>query len=236
MSHVTKAVVPTTTGTFKATTPGSCDISMKAFGWVDTGATMTKSSYIKVNGLTYFDSFNGNPDYGGFDLVTLDTNTCRASNFAHFDTYASAPQADTLANYIYGISDGTHILGVTSDDGFNALNDNARAALKSLGVDATGMVYGDKLIFHAVKGKPAKAVAKSNKAKEDNLYYEEKASTCGICQNNGVLRVNSAGTGFECQCPKVYIGLYCEKFSEAACLDLANNADQKTVVKRYTNL
>jgi len=209
---------------------------MKSFGWVDTGATMVKSSYIKVNGLTYFDSFNGNVVYRGFDLITLDTTTCKATGFAHYDTCGSAAEAEQLATYIYGIPEGTHILGVTSDYGFLALTANAKAALKSIGVDTTGMVYADKLIFHAIKGKPDKAIVKTGKTKEENIFYEEKAATCNICQNSGVLGVNAAGTGFECQCPKVYTGLYCEKFSEAACLDLAIKADQKTVVKRYTNV
>lgn len=223
---VTNGATPTVTGTFKPTTPGACDISMKAFGWVDTGANMVKSAYIKVNGLTYIDSFNGNFDYRGFNLVALDVNTCKASNFGHFDTLNAGAPSDGLAKYIYDIPDGTHILAVTSDDGFNGLQPNAKIALKSIGVDTEGMVYADKLIFHAIKGKPSKAIVKKAPTKGENLFYEEKAPTCILCQNGGTLKVNSAGNGFECQCLKIYSGLYCENLSEAGCLEQFSQTDQ----------
>jgi len=234
-SHVTSAVTPTVTGTFKPTTPGNCDISMKAFGWLDTGANMVKSSYIKVNGLTYMDSFNGNFDYRGFNVVTLDMNTCKASNFGHFDTWAAAGEGDKLATWIYSIPDGTHILGVTSDDGFQNLPESAKAALRSIGVDTTGRVYSDKMIFHAIKGKPDKAIVRIGKTKEENIFYEEKAPTCAICQNGGFLKINSAGTGFECQCLKIYSGLYCEKFSEAGCMEHFTQTEKVQVVKKRYN-
>jgi len=232
VSHVTSAVTPVTTGTFKPTVPGSCDISIKAFGWLDTGATMVKSSYITVNNLTYFNSFNGNFEYRGFNLVELDVNTCKASNFGHFDTYANTAEADKLSNYIYNIAAGSHILATTSDDGFQNLNDASRAALRSIGVDTTGRVYSDKMVFHAIKGKPDKAIVKINKTKEENLFYEEKAAPCIVCQNNGYLKVNAAGTGFECQCLKIYSGLYCENFSEAGCVEHYLATDKSVNVKK----
>jgi hypothetical protein len=232
LGHVVSAVVPVTTGTFKPTAPGQCDINMKSFGWVDTGVDMKKSSYIKVNDLTYFDSFDGNYLYRGFDLVTLDMNTCKASNFGHFDTAATATEADLLAKYIYGIPDGTHILGVTSDDGNAQLNDAGKAALKSIGVDPTRLGYRDKMIFHVIKGRPEKAVVITKKAAEENLFYEEKAAPCIVCQNGGYLKMNSAGTGFECQCLKIYTGPYCEKFSEAGCVEHFTATEKTTPAKK----
>jgi len=219
LSHVGSAATPTTTGTFKPTAPGQCDISMKSVGGGGTFNDINKNSYIKVNGLTYVDSFVGKVGYRGFNLLQLDTNTCKGIDFDHFDTWASAPDSDRLTNYIYGIPDGTHILGVIIDGVLNALNAGAKAALKSIGVDMTGLVHLDKLVFHVVKGQPRKTIVKSSKAAEDDLLYEEKAGPCIVCQNNGFLRVNAAGTGFECQCIKIYSGLYCEKFSEAGCVE-----------------
>jgi len=232
LGHVVSAADPVVTGTFKPTAPGQCDINMKAFGWLDTGVGMTKSCYIKVNDLTYFDSLNIHPGFRGFNLLTLDMNTCKASNYGHFDTFASAADADRLASYIQGIPDGTHILGVTADDGFTNLNAAAKAALRSIGVDATGLVYSDKMIFHAIKGRPEKAVVKINKTKEENLFYEEKAACCVVCQNGGYLKMNSAGTGFECQCLKIYTGPFCEKFSEAGCVEHFIATEKATPAKK----
>jgi len=221
LGHMVSAEIPVVvggTGTFRSTAPGQCDISMKAYGWLDTGVGMIKNSYIKVNDLIYYDSLSKIIDYRGFNLVTLDMNTCKASNYGHFDIFASPAEADKLANYITGIKDGTHILGATDDDGFKFLNDAARAALKSIGADTTGLVYADKMIFHAIKGRPEKAVVKTNKAAGDNLFYEEKAAPCIVCQNGGTLSLNSAGTGFECQCLS-YTGPYCEKVSVGRCVE-----------------
>jgi len=169
------ATAPAVTGVFNPTPPGQCDINMKAWGAQDTGVDMRQSSAITVNNLTYVDSYNGNTAYRGFDVVTLDFNTCKAANFDHFDTFSYSSDADNLSKYIYGLSDGTHILGVTSYDGFNNLNPAAKAALRAIGVDVTGLEIYGKLIFHAIAGKPEKTKVKTSKAKEGNLFYEEKS-------------------------------------------------------------
>jgi len=179
LCHVSNAVVPPVTGKYYTTIRGQCDIKIRSFGWVDINNY--KQAYIKVNGLTYMDSFDGNFAYRGFNLVYLDTNTCRASNYASFDTnflgYAPGP-SDALTAYINNIPDGTHVLGTISDDAFYAMRDNAKAALKSLGVDVYPRVYGDKVIFHAIKGEPEKAIVRTSPARGEALYYEETAPTC----------------------------------------------------------
>jgi len=214
LCQVITALAPTTTGTFRATTPGQCDIRMKAAATYITFTDVDKNSYIIVNGLAYVDSFVTKVACRGFNLVALDPTTCKGTFYDHYDTWASSPEADRLASYIYTVKDGTHILGVTIDDGFAALNPGARNALKSIGVDTTGLVYADKLIFHAVKGHPDKAIVKLHKSYEPTLYYEEHgdAAPCDLCQNDGELVMNADGTGFECSCTGNYAGTYCELF------------------------
>jgi len=217
LCHVISAADPTVTGTYQLTMPGKCDINMKAFGMQDTGPGMKKGSHIKVNGLTYIDSYDTNYDLRGFDIVTLDPITCKASNFGRFDTYDKVPASEALTNYIKNLPVGTHILAVTSDDAFQGLQQNAKDALLSIGVNASGRVYADKMIFHAIKGYPDKAIVKIGIHGQENLFYEEKPETCPFCQNGGTLIVNADGTGFQCQCIAIYSGLYCEKFSKEKC-------------------
>jgi len=174
LSHVIKAD-PAVTGTFTPTSAGTCQINLRAFGNADTGG---KSGYIKVNGLTYLAAVDTDVWARGFNVVTLDMYTCKASKFGHFDTYNSGTEADALAKYINDSPDGTHILGITCDDATNALSDNAKKALKSIGVDVSGMVFHDKALFHAVKGHPDQTVAKVGVKDTANLVYEEKPASC----------------------------------------------------------
>jgi len=214
LCQVITALAPTTTGTFRATTPGQCDIRIKAASSYATFTDEDKNSYIQVNGLTYVDSFVTKVACRGFNLLALDPTTCKGTFYDHYDTSVSSPEADRLASYLYTVKDGTHILGVIIDDGFLTINPGARNALNSIGVDTTGMVFQDKLIFHAVKGQPDKAIVKLHKAYESTLYYEEHGDSapCDLCQNDGELTVNADGTGFECSCTGNYAGLYCELY------------------------
>jgi len=190
--------------------PGLCDVSMKAWGWTDTGDT--RNSYIKVNGVVNVDSFNGNTAYRGFDLVTLDTSTCKASNFGRFDLNEVAVDSDRLANYIANQPDGTHILGVTSDSAFYALQNSARVALKSIGVDITGYANWDKVLFHAVKGRPQETFARLVKAGGGSIYYEEQA----VCKNGGILKIDKVAGFYQCECAsEKYYGDFCEQVEEA---------------------
>jgi len=151
----------------------ACTISIKAYGNGDSGDAATRiTGYIRVNGLSYWEG----ADFGsrGFNLVTLDPNTCRASNYARFDTYAAAANSDALATYINNLANGTHILGATGDDVTQALQASAKNALKAVGVDVSGMVFHDKALFHAVKGHPEQTVARFGLAGGANLFYEEK--------------------------------------------------------------
>lgn len=211
---VINAATPEVTGTYAPSLGGRCNINLKAWGYVDAGPNQVRSAYMKVNGLTYFDSFNGNYDYRGFNFVQVDMNTCKASNFAHFDTWADAANSNPLALYVNNIPDGTHILGVTSDDGFEKIQDSARNALKSIGVDVTGLKYGDKVLFHAVKGHPEKAVAKIGKNGQASVFYDETAPTCDMCMNGGVVKFNEDKTGIYCQCPKKYVGFFCQDLND----------------------
>jgi len=210
LGHVINAADPT--GTYYASSFGGCDISLKAYGYSDTDAT--RGSYIKVNGLTYLDSAGNNVAFRGFNMVTLDTSTCRASNFGHWDTCGYPAESEKLASYIYNLPDGTRILGVTSDDFISNIQDSARNALKSIGVEFPGMDIRSKLLFDVVKGKPDKAVVQIAKPFGNSIFYEVKAPICNICQNGGVLKMNDEGTGLFCQCPKKYLGFYCDRINE----------------------
>jgi len=165
LGHVINADV---TGTYFAPS-NRCTISIKAYGNGDPGSI---AGYIKVNGLSYWEAVGSAGR--GFNLVTLDPNTCKASNYARFDTYAAAANSDALATYINNLANGTHILGATGDDVTQALQASAKNALKTLGVDVSGMVFHDKALFHAVKGHQEQTVAKLGVANTANLFYEEK--------------------------------------------------------------
>jgi hypothetical protein len=152
-----------------------------------------------------------NVPWKGFNLIVLDTTTCKASNYQHFDTNAVAADSDKLAAYINGLPDGTHILGVTCDEASYSLQNSANVALKSIGVDVTGLASRDKVLFHAIKGQPEKTFARIGKAGGGSIYYDEKAA-CEVCKNGGVLKANDDGNGLVCQCTSgKFIGLYCDK-------------------------
>jgi len=118
------------TGTYYQTAGGKCDISMRTCGYVDPG---DKTVYIKVNGVTYFTSLTTTTAERAFSFLTLDPSTCKASDYKHFDTCGVPAESNNLANYIYGLADGTTILCIGFDDVFSSLQDTARNALKSIG-------------------------------------------------------------------------------------------------------
>jgi hypothetical protein len=209
LCHVTMAANPTMTGTYKTTVPGQCEVRMKAYGYNDKGDK--RSSLIIINGITYLDTFDNNPDYRGFNFVTYCPRTCRAMYFAHFDTNKDPAASDQLAGYLKGIPAGTHILGVTSDDAQENLKQSAVDALKTIGVDVSGIKYRDKVLFHAVKGYPAYTAVRPAQQGPTSVYYEENAATCDICQNGGYVKFNHDFTALYCACPPGFEGFFCER-------------------------
>jgi len=216
------------TGTYYQTTAGTCDISLRACGLIDKSTDETV--YIKVNGVTYLSTnYSINSDTG-FNFFTLHPSTCKASDYKHFDTFLDPDASNNLANYINGLADGTTIVCVSSFDVENKLQDTAKNALKSIGVDVSTIEYCGKVLFHAVKGKPEKTVMKLGKSSTDCIQLDENAlavtaavdvdvdvdtATCNVCKNGGSLRVNAARDGFKCQCTKKFIGLHCGKINPA---------------------
>jgi len=170
---------------------GPCDVSMRSCGQDHSG---DDNSYIKVNGVTYFSAPLSETHFEGFDMVTLDLHTCKASNYKHFDVCISGGENDNLANYINGLPTGTQILSVTHGTAAGCIipwiMPNSYEALKSIGVDVLKLDISleVKLIFHAVKGQPDKIVVKTKEPGTKCLDYNEiiPAST-NACSTNGSL-------------------------------------------------
>jgi len=169
---------------------GGCDVSMRSCG-PDRAAGDT--SYIKVNGVTYFSAPLSDPAFEGLDMVTLDLHTCKASNHKHFDVCANQDENDNLANYINGLPAGTQILSVSHGIAVcisQQTTPNSYDALKSIGVDfaSSDVSWHRELIFHAVKGQPDKAVVKSKGPGTECLDYNEKTpASTNACSTNGSL-------------------------------------------------
>jgi len=191
--------------------PGVCDVSMKSWGYIDNGDS--KNSYIKVNGVSYMDSMSANFGYRGFNLIILDTSTCKASNFGHWDTHQVPTEANALAAYINGQPDGAHILGVISDSAtYTSLGVSAVSALQSIGVDVNGLRLQDKVLFHAVKGRPQETFAQKDRAGGGSIYLEEKA----VCKNGGILTIDRVAGYYQCVCASdKYYGDFCEQVEDS---------------------
>jgi hypothetical protein len=89
----------------------------------------------------------------GFNTVEVDVGNCSVISIRNFDTYASTDNSDALANYVFGLSATTTLVGVTADEASTSLTDQARAALLALGVNVTLLAYRGKVAFVAQVGR-----------------------------------------------------------------------------------
>jgi len=142
-------------------TKKGCDIYLKSWGYVDTGPD-TGLCQMSINGVASFSSFKTDSNraaYRGFNLMTVDLNTCKAGPVTSYDTHAYKDQAVRLNNYLQGLPTGTTVVGVICDSGNeNGVLDPAKATFKSLGVNADNVSLRTKLAFITTKGSPSKTV------------------------------------------------------------------------------
>jgi hypothetical protein len=86
------------------------------------------------------------------------------------------------------------------------------AALQSIGVDVNGLRLQDKVLFHAVKGRPQETFAQKDRAGGGSIYLEEKA----VCKNGGILTIDRAAGYYQCVCASdKYYGDFCEQVEDS---------------------
>ncbi|MDZ7338038.1 MAG: C25 family cysteine peptidase [candidate division KSB1 bacterium] len=76
----------------------------------------------------------------GHNLVVVDHQTGRILDKKHFDTYASAADADSMAAYVERLPSGTIVLVAIADEGTVGMTERAHSALQSLGSALTRQV------------------------------------------------------------------------------------------------
>ena len=142
-------------------------------------------SYIVVNNVTFlygcataaaYPNCNPQPvplDLRGVNLMSLDMDSCNATNWKWFDTYAidgayatdprCSGQTPALMNYFSNqITNGTVVLGMTNDEPWTSLGP-ALPMLLEAGINVTDVEYAGMFAFVMQKGYPAKTVlVKSN--------------------------------------------------------------------------
>jgi len=74
-----------------------------------------------------------------------------------------------MANYLNGLPMSTVLIGVTADDPHSSLETNGINALRSLGVDVSGLVYRGKAAFVAQIGRSSVTVSKITSSGGNNL-------------------------------------------------------------------
>jgi hypothetical protein len=99
----------------------------------------------------------------GYNLATIDPKSGQVMDVRGFDTYANTFEADAMAQFIEGLSDGVIVLGAARGEAGVSLNDRAVAALASLGsaVDLRS-TPGHGHAFAGVKGATPGAAAEES--------------------------------------------------------------------------
>ena len=88
---------------------------------------------------------------------SIDTSTCTLQESRRFDTFGDRRAAARLRDYIQGLSDGTVLVGVSTDEASRYL-DAAEATLSGLGADVSDVGYRGAWAFVAEIGDPSKTV------------------------------------------------------------------------------
>lgn len=136
-----------------------CEVELLSLGKNDS--VTDRNSYISIVSPTT--TTQSTRDRRGISTIELSTvndgHTCLFANFHTFDTYESGTYADQLADYINTLPLSTVVLGASYDDASKHLNDNAKSALLSIGVNATTLEFRGKLAFIAQIGRPLSTIA-----------------------------------------------------------------------------
>lgn len=155
----------------------ACTISAQSWSLDDAGRSNT--GHVIVNGVHLVETRDRQDSADrGVHIVQLEL--CAVAARKHFDTFVSADNADSLADYINGLPVGSMIVGVTADDPCSQMTDRALFALKKIGVDVTERCgFHVKFAFAALIGQPAATVLKFGAHYEDTVAINITFPTFG---------------------------------------------------------
>jgi len=123
------------------------------------GSTTIREGYVKLNGeVVWRGSWCGDyPNHRGVNIVLVDPFSCSMKQLILTDTHVSSGQATALSNYLLQVDHGSVIVGATSDEPRQRL-DNALATLRQLRVEVSDVQSRGSFAFVVQKGFPSKTV------------------------------------------------------------------------------
>ena len=139
----------------------SCSVDAQAYSannYIHTD-NYKRYGYVKLNGVAVWQAswLAEYPRNRGSNVIIVDLSTCTMREWRLFDTYGDTTTAARLRDYIQGLSDGTVLVGVSTDEASRYL-DAAEATLSGLGADVSDVGYRGAWAFVAEIGDPSKTV------------------------------------------------------------------------------
>ena len=180
-----------------------CKVELRSFSMHNTGTE--QYSYIAVNNVTFLLGCtaaaaypNCNPQpvvlrLRGVNLMTMDMNSCNASDWKWFDTYSldnafvndprCSGQTPALMNYFSNqITNGTIVLGMTNDEPAWSLGP-ALPMLLGAGINVADVTRFGMFAFVMQKGYPAKTVFVKSNARPTGLSLAVTVTRTGLESN-----------------------------------------------------
>ena len=132
-----------------------CSIEAQAFG--GNSIIHKRYGYVKLNGLVVWQAswFGEYPSNRGVNVMIVDPFSCTLQDLRNFDTWVVRDAAARLRDHLEGLSNGTVLIGISSDEASTFLSD-ALPALSALGADVSDVGFRGAWVFAAVKGDPSK--------------------------------------------------------------------------------
>ena len=134
-------------------------IEAQGYGWNNNN--VPKYGFLKLNGDAVWQvSLQAGHATGrgrGANMFVVHRSTCTLVYSQNFDTNGDMGAAARLRDYIQGLSVGTVLVGISSDEASNHLAD-AEATLAGLGADVSDVEIRGAWAFVAIKGDPSKTV------------------------------------------------------------------------------
>ncbi|MFZ4619180.1 MAG: C25 family cysteine peptidase [Bacteroidota bacterium] len=140
---------------------------IKAFS---AGFSDGNNGSITVNGINVVTPILGS----GHNIVVLDSTSFAVVSQRRFNITADANEADSLIQYISGVTTGTYVVDVVVDEGANNLTTAARNALKSIGSASIDLVsFRDSWSIIGRKGASPGTVPETYRAQNSGSAQSE---------------------------------------------------------------
>ena len=97
------------------------------------------------------------PNRRGVNVIAVDAANCTMQEWHNFDTFRSDYNCIRLRHYLWTLSSGTVLVGVSCDEASNQLR-CALSTLRAFGADVSDVGYRGAWAFVAEKGDPSKTV------------------------------------------------------------------------------